>query len=122
MKEKVTYSKGFGISLIIGSLFILSVSFIIGFSLNTLTGGLLLVVGIMYLNNPAIEYDKDELQIKNIYGGTVKKYSFRADKIEIKDGSIYSNDSKVRVAGIFLNKTELNKLHDFINNKDFLNH
>ncbi len=37
----------------------------------------------------------------------------------MKDGSIYSNDSKVRVAGTFLNKTELNQLHEFISNKDF---
>ena len=120
MKQKVTYSKGFGISLIIGSLFILSASFIIGFSLNTLTGGILLVIGIMYLNNPAVEYDKENLELKNLYGGTVKKYSFHADKIEIKDGGIYSNDSKVRIAGVFLNKTELHQLHDLIEKKEFL--
>ena len=50
----------------------------------------------MYLNNSAIEYDKEDLEIKNLYGGTVKKYSFHTDNIEIKNGGIYSNDSKVR--------------------------
>ena len=44
MKVKVTYPKAFGISLIIGAVFILSVSFLIGISLNTLTGGVLLVI------------------------------------------------------------------------------
>ena len=82
----------------------------------------MLIVGILYLNNSAVEYDKEELLLKNLYGGTVKKHSFHADKIEIKDGAIYSNDKKVRIAGAFLNKTELNQLHDFINNKDYLNY
>jgi len=121
MKEKVTYHKAFGISLIVGAVFILSVSFLIGLSLNTLTGGILLIVGILYLNNAALEYDKDELHIKNLYGSSVRKYSFNTDKIEIKDGAIYSNDSKVRIAATFLNKTELNQLRAFISNKDFLN-
>lgn len=121
MTEKVTYHKAFGIFLLAGSIFILGVSFIIGFSLNTLTGGLLLVIGILYLNGSAIEYDKEELRMKNIYGGTVKRYSFKTDKIEIRDGAIYANDSKVRVGGAFLNKTELNQLHDFIAKKNYLN-
>ena len=121
MKEKVTYHKAFGISLIIGAVFILSVSFLIGISLNTLTGGILLIVGILYLNNAALEYDKDHLHIKNLYGSSVRKYSFHTDKIEIKDGSIYSNDNKVRISATFLNKTELNQLHNYISNKDFLN-
>ncbi len=121
MTEKVTFHKAFGISLIIGALFILSVSFLIGFSLNTITGAILLVVGILYLNNPAVEYDKDELRIKNLYGGTVKKYSFHADKVEVKDGTLYSNESKIRVAGAFLNKTELNQLHEFISKKEYQN-
>lgn len=121
MKEKVTYHKAFGISLIAGAVFILSVSLLIGISLNTLTGGILLIVGILYLNNAALEYDKDELHIKNLYGSSVRKYSFHADKIEMKDGAIYSNNSRVRIAATFLNKTELNQLHEFISNKDFLN-
>jgi hypothetical protein len=114
MKEKVTYNKIFGIFLIAGALFILSISFIIGFSLNTLTGALLLIMGILYLNSAAIEYDKDELLLKNLYGGVVKRYSFQTDRIELKDGAIYAKGSKVRVGGLFLNKDELGKLHDFI--------
>lgn len=82
--------------------------------MNTLTGGLLLVMGILYLNGSAIEYDSAEIQLKNLYGGVVKRYSFETDKIEMRAGAIYANDSKIRVGGIFLNKSELNRLHDFI--------
>lgn len=121
MNQKVTFNKGFGIALIIASVFILSVSFLIGISLNTLTGAILLVLGICYLNNPALEYDKDELRIKNLYGGTVKKYSFHIDKIEVREGAMYANDNKIRVAGSFLNKTELTQLHEYITHKDYLN-
>ena len=118
MKENVTYNKVFGISLIAGSLFILAVSFIIGFSMNTVTGGLLLVMGILYLNGAAIKYDDNEILLKNLFGGTVRAYSFSSDKIEMRDGIMYSNDSKIRVASFFLNKNELCRLHDHIQNKN----
>ncbi|MBA3971380.1 MAG: hypothetical protein H0X46_04435 [Bacteroidetes bacterium] len=117
MKEKVTYNKVFGILLITGALFILGVSFIIGFSLNTLSGGLLLVMGILYLNNAAIEYDDQEILVKNLYGGTVRSYSFLSDKIELRDGAMYANDSKIRVGAFFLNKEELALLYDMIAKK-----
>ena len=104
-----------------GSLFILGVSFIIGFSLNTITGLLLLVVGILYLNGAALVYDKEELELKNLYGVTMKRYNFHTDRVEIRDGAIYVNDSKVRVGNAFLNRTELGQLHEFIEKKEYLN-
>jgi hypothetical protein len=119
VKEKITYNKVFGIFMIIVSLFILSVSFIIGLSLNTLTGGILLIMGILYLNGAAIEYDENEILLKNLYGGTVRTYSFQTDKIEMRDGAMYSNDSKIRVGSVFLNKSELSKLHELIEKKRF---
>jgi hypothetical protein len=120
MMEKVTYNKAFGIFLVVGALFIVGVSFVVGFSFNTLTGVLLLVMGILYLNNAALEYDKTELRMKNLYGGVVKRFSFQTDKIEMRDGAIYSNNNKIRVGGIFLNRSELKKLQDFIEKKEFL--
>ena len=117
MKEKVTYNKVFGILLIAGALFILGVSFVIGFSFNTITGGLLLVMGILYLNNAAIEYDDQEILLKNLYGGTVRAYSFLSDKIELRGGAIYANDSKIRAGSVFLNKEELALLHEMIEKK-----
>ena|ERR1043166_6618205 len=119
MKERVTYNKAFGIFLIAGAVFILGVSFVIGFSLNTITGALLLLIGILYLNSAAVVYDHQELELKNLYGFTMKRYDFHLDKMEIRDGAIYANDSKVRVGGMFLNREELNRLHEFISNKKY---
>jgi hypothetical protein len=118
MLEKVTYNKAFGIFLIITSTFIIGVSFIIGFSLNTITGGILLLMGILYLNGAAIAYTDGELMLKNIYGGTVRTYSFKTDNITVKEGAMYSNDRKIRVGSAMLNKTELNKLHEFVSEKN----
>src|SRR4051812_33555327 len=76
MKERVTYHKAFGIIMIACSVFILGVSFLIGFSLNSITGAVLLLVGILYLNSAAVVYDKEELELKNLYGMTMKRYNF----------------------------------------------
>jgi hypothetical protein len=119
MKERVTYNKAFGIFLIAGSVFILGVSFVIGLSLNTLTGALLLVIGILYLNSAAVVYDKEEIELKNLYGVTMKRYNFHADKVELRDGAIYANDSKLRIGGAFLNRSELDRLHEFIERKEY---
>ena len=118
MKEKVTYNKIFGILLLIGAVFIIGVSFLIGFSLNTVTGIILFVIGILYLNASALEYTEDELELKNLYGWTVKKYSFVNDKVIVRDGALYANESKIRVASFVLNKTELYQLHNFISKKN----
>ncbi|MFL5764398.1 MAG: hypothetical protein ACJ77K_10700 [Bacteroidia bacterium] len=121
MKERVTYNKAFGIFLIAGSVFILAVSFMIGFSINTITGAILLLVGILYLNGAAVIYNKEELELKNLYGSTMKRYNFHTDKVEIRDGAIYANGSKVRIGSMFLNRGELDRLHEFIEKKDYQN-
>lgn len=117
MIEKVKYNKTFGIFLIVTSTFIIGVSFLTGLSLNTITGGILLLMGILYLNAPAIEYTENELMLKNLYGRTLKTYSFNTDKITVKDGTMYANDRKIRIGSMMLNKAELSKLHDFISEK-----
>ena len=118
MNQKVTYNKAFGIFLIITSSFIIGVSFLIGFSLNTFTGGILMVMGILYLKRPVIEYNENEIMMKNLYGTTMRKYSFSTDKITVKDGSMYTNDKKIRAGSFMLNRLELEQLHQFIAKKN----
>ncbi len=96
------------------SLFILGVSLYTGPNISTFTGIILLIVGIMYLVNPAFVYDDEELELKNLYGMTMRRYSFDTDQMEVRDGRIYANGKKIRVAGWVLVPSEYKDLLDHI--------
>ena len=65
-----------------------------------------------------IEYNENEIMMKNLYGTTMRKYSFSTDKITVKDGSMYTNDKKIRAGSFMLNRLELEQLHQFIAKKN----
>ncbi len=114
MIKKVHYKKGMGIFMLTCSIFVLATTAIIGVSVNTITGVMLFIISLLYLSNSAIDYSEDEIKMKGIVGNTVKSYSFKDDNIELKDGNIYVNDNKVRMAKYMLNAHELQALMDFV--------
>lgn len=116
MSGKVTVIKVFGLVFLAFGLFILSVSFYIGPSLNTITGGLLSIMGILYLVNPIVTYDSNGFKIKNLFGMTLKPYTFSNDKMEIRDGKIYINDKKAKIAKSMLVKKEYQDMLEHISN------
>ena len=117
MTKQVTYKKFFAIFITLCSIFILWSTTITGASINTVTGIILLPMGILYLTNSAIEYTDDELKIKNLYGMVMATHSFKTDKIEVRDRVIYANDKKIRLGFGILNSTEYRELLDFIEGK-----
>lgn len=114
MTKKVTYKKFFGIFITTCSLFVLWSTTITGASINTITGLILLPMGILYLTNSAIEYDENELKIKNLYGMVMSRHNFKSDKIEVRDRVLYSNDKKIRMGTSILHSGEYQELLDFI--------
>ena len=117
MEKKVTYIKIMGILFLCGALFILGVSFVIGPSINTITGVLILIISIFYLSNPAIVYTDDEMQMKNLFGITMKTYSFKTDKFSVQDRTIYVNGNKVRISKSTLVAQEYDELLSYIQTK-----
>jgi len=114
MERKVTYKKTHGILFLCASLFILGTSFITGPSINTITGVLILIASILFLSNPAIVYTDDEMLWKNLFGITMKTYSFKKDKFSIQNRDIYVNGSKVRVSKSMLVTSEYDALISYI--------
>lgn len=117
MEKRVTFKKIHGILFLCGAIFILGASFITGPSINTITGILILVIAILYLTNPAVVYNDDEMQQKNLFGITMKTYSFKNDKFSVQDDTIYVNGSKVRLSKSMLVTAEFDELLDHIRTK-----
>lgn len=114
MERRVTYNKVMAIIFMVIASFILFVSFSIGPSINTVTGILLLIISILYMVSPAIVYDDKEIQLKNLIGMTVKRYSFSSDSITTKDRKIFVNDRKLNLALFVMARSEYDDLVSFI--------
>jgi len=114
MEKRVTFNKILGIIFLVCSSFILFVSFTIGPSVSTISGFILLLVSILYLVSPAIVYDDNEIQMKNLLGMTLKRHSFEKDKITTQDRRIYVNDKKLNIAKGMLVRSEYDDLIEHI--------
>lgn len=114
MEFRVTFNKVFGIIFLVLASLILYISLLIGPSLSTISGLVLLVVSVLYLVSPAVVYSPAEIQLKNLLGMTLKKYSFESDTITVKDQRIYVNGSKINLAKGMLAKSEYNHLLQYI--------
>lgn len=91
----VKYKKVFPILMLSSSIFILYVSLVVGFSLNTITGIVLLTLSIFMLTRPIALITSDSIQMKNLLGMTLKVYYYTPDNIVITNNSIIINNKKV---------------------------
>jgi hypothetical protein len=92
---EIKYKKIFSLFLFFASVFILYVSFIVGFSLNTITGVILFFLSILMLTRPIAVITPNNIQMINLFGITGKSYPYTPDQILIKDNSISVNGKKV---------------------------
>jgi hypothetical protein len=92
---EIKYKKIFSLFLFFASVFILYVSFIVGFSLNTIIGVILFLLSILMLTRPIAVITPNNIQMINLLGITVKNYPYIPDQILIKDNSISINGKKV---------------------------
>lgn len=118
MEKRVTYHKAFGISFLIAALFILITSFMLGPSITTITGILILIVSILYLTSAAVVYTDEEIELKNMFGMTMKRYSFVNDCLNVRNRKIYSHAIKLNIASGMLVKSEYEALLKHVESKE----
>ncbi|NJO15960.1 MAG: hypothetical protein HC877_09465 [Thioploca sp.] len=92
---ELKYNKIIPICILVASCFILSTSFLVGFSINTLTGLILLPVAILMLANPLVVITANEVHLKNLFGITLKNYSYNKSEISIKNNMLFVKDKKI---------------------------
>ena len=114
MEGKVGYVKVYGIIMLACACFILAVSLFIGASLNTITGVLLLALGVLFLVNPVIVYDDNGFRTKNALGITMRQYSLTDGSVEARDEDIYSNGNKLRLGKFVLSRSQWKAFYEHV--------
>jgi hypothetical protein len=109
---EIKYNKAFPIIMIISSIFILGVSFLVGLSVNTITGIILLLIGILMYRNPIVVISQNEIAINNLWGMTLKTHTYSENEISFKDNNLYLNDKKI--ASSFVAAINQEEIMDFI--------
>lgn len=116
--EHVYAKRTIAYSFLAAALFIFLAGLYLGATLNTIYGIFLLIVALLYINNSLVEYDNDELRVKNILGITMKRASFHDDQITLREGRIVVNDTILRIGAGFLITEQVEKLHQHILKKN----
>jgi hypothetical protein len=85
--------------------------------LNMVLGAVFLIMGILYFFSPAVVYSSTQLEMKNLLGITLKRYSFEEDTFSVQNGRIYVNGKKINISPMMVKKKELNELVAFVTTK-----
>lgn len=100
---EVHYNKAWGIVGLVCSVFILGVAFLTGKLFpQAITGGILLFVSFGFLTQPVFVVAPGEVQLRNLFGATMKRHAFASlADLEIR-GSRLHVDGKPVGAGRFM--------------------
>lgn len=91
--------------LFVCSLFILAISFIVGVSLNSITGAILLFVSVAYFVQPAFVVQRGKIEFRNVGGVTVRETPFESiGDFAFEDGAVWikRGGERVKVIGVRL--------------------
>lgn len=96
----IGYNKGFGIVMLVCSVFILGVAFLTGQLFpQAITGGILLLVSLGYMTQPAVVIAPKEVQMKNLLGMTMRTHPFEnLSDLAVENGQLMVKGTPVRVA------------------------
>jgi hypothetical protein len=118
---EIKHNQAMAIFMLVCALFILGTSFLIGVSLNTLTGVIILLVSIGYFLQPAIVVTESGLEHRNLLGMTLRRtdYDSLADLSVEADGTITvtRNGTTEKVRGMIrflLSGADLKRFEDAI--------
>lgn len=101
---RIGWNKIFSVIMMACGIFIVTTSFVIGPSFNTVTGVVIALVGGLALANPTVVITTDEVQMRNLLGMTLKRYPVQ--EVEMRNGALYHNQKKVTGFWILDTKSE----------------
>ena len=90
---KIRYKTSLAVLFIVCAVFVLATSLLNGPSISTLTGGLILFIGISYLVRPLGELTDTELTVLALFGPIKRRYPIA--ELRMTNGRIYAGDKKV---------------------------
>lgn len=118
---EIKHNQVMAIVMLVCALFILATSFLVGVSLNTVTGVIILLVSIGYFTQPAVVVTESGLEHRNLLGMTLRRTDYRslADLDVEPDGTIWVTraGTKEKVRGMirfFLSGADMKRFEDAI--------
>lgn len=93
------------------SLFILGVALKLGTTPQLFLGVMLLVMSLLQFTVPVVVVDEHEIQVKNLFGMTLKRYAYQPGEISFQGLRMMHNGRKVRGMSTFaLDRRALERL------------
>jgi hypothetical protein len=118
---EIHHNRGVAIFMLVCAVFILGTTFLVGVSMNTITGVILLLVSIGYLMNPALVVTESGIEHRNILGMTLRRtdYDSLSDLSVDPDGTFFvtRGGTREKVRGVirfFLNGADVKRLEDAV--------
>jgi hypothetical protein len=108
----IRYKPALGLVMVACALFILVVAFITGHLFpQAITGGILFLVSLGYLTQPALVVTSTGVEMKNMLGMTLKTHSFASlADVSLGDAGLVVNGTRVRIARWMLHSDDLKAL------------
>jgi hypothetical protein len=121
LQIEIKHNQAMAAFMLVCALFILGTGFVIGFSLNTVTGVIILLVSIGYFTQPAVVVTETGLEHRNLFGMTLRRtdYDSLSDLSVEPDGSFWltRGGTKEKVRGMIrflLSGTDVKRFEDAI--------
>jgi hypothetical protein len=113
---EIGYKKAFGAGMLVCSVFILGVAVLTSRLFpQAITGTILFLLGIGYLTQSAIVIAPGEVQLKNLFGATMKTHPFASlSELSIVDGRLEVNGVPVKVARWLLSGSDWQRLEKVV--------
>jgi hypothetical protein len=99
----IHYSRALAAFLFVCSLVILAASFMVGVSLNSIAGAILLFVSVAYFVQPAFVVQRAKVEFRNVGGMTVRETPFESlGDFAFEDGAVWikRGETRVKVIGL----------------------
>ena len=95
---KIHQHKGLAVFTILGGVFVAVTAAMIGGSRwQVALGPIIVLTGIAQLASPNIIITETEIQMKNVFGMTLKRVPYNANNTEMRENALYVDNKKVRI-------------------------
>lgn len=69
----------------------------VGMEAYLIVGPVFIVLGILLFTNPTIVITDTEIQMRNLFGMTLKRYSYTKETVEVKGRKLFVNGKKINL-------------------------
>lgn len=85
--------------------------------MNMILGGVFVLLGILYLINPVLTYSDEKIELKNLFGITIRSYEFDEEEVTIKYKRIHYKGKKIPISLLMVNRKEMRELLEFVSSR-----